>query len=90
MTKIWYGSRTDSNGYVYKRFVSMTTKDAIRSLKIIRENTGYFKTKENTTDEMYRNQAIKREGNYLFLNHTQSKILGVDKEGYNTAIYIKE
>ena len=88
MIKIWYGNRTDSNGYVYKRFVSMTLNESKVCLKTIRNNNGYFKTEENTTDDMYRNQAIKREGNYLFLNHTQAKILGVDKHGYNTAIYI--
>ena len=87
MTKIWYGNQTDNNGYVYKRFVSMTEKQALQSLKIIRENTGYSIPKEN---EMYRKQSISRIGNYLFLNNTQAMVLGVHRNGYNTAIYIKK
>ena len=90
MSKIWYGNQTDAEGYVYKRFVSMNENEALQSLKIIRENSGYNKTQKNSIDDSYRKKAIKRIGNYLFLNHTQAKVLGVERNGYNTAIYIKK
>ena len=87
MSKIWYGNVQNNEGYVYKRFVSMTLSQATQALKIIRENKGYSIDENN---EIYRNAPIKREGNYLFLNSTQATILGVERYGYNTAIHIKE
>ncbi len=89
MTKIWYGHQTDKQGYVYTRFVTLTEQQTQTALKIIKENNGYLKTDKNSVEDMYRQSTIHKIGKYLFLNNTQSKILGVHKHGYNTAIYVK-
>jgi len=89
MSKIWYGKTVDSDGCVYKRFVSVTHKQALTLLRTIRERTGGYSVTDTTTQEMFLRAPINRIGDYLFLNYTQAEYIGVAKKGYNTAIHIK-
>jgi len=89
MGKIWYGKAIDNNGYVYKRFVSVSHKEALILLRTIRERKGGYKVTDTTTQETFLRASIERIGDYLFLNNTQAEYIGVARNGYNTAIHIK-
>ena len=89
-TKIWYGKHFANNGTVYKRFATVSQKNAHTLLKTIRERLGYESVLCDSMSETYLKKAIRREGNYLLLNSTQSNYIGVGRVGYNTALFIKD
>ena len=87
MSKIWYGKIWSNEGTTYKRFVSMTQKETNTAIKTLKETV--WKDSTDLMSNVYCHKTVKQEGNYMFLNSTQARVLGVDKVGYNVAIHIK-
>lgn len=89
--KIWYGKKFDKEGTVYKRFITMTLAESIEALKSIRATNERDMSRANgkeVSKQRWLNKAIKREGNYMFLNLTQAEHL-LGNSNHNTAIFIK-